>query len=252
MSNDIRFGITRLVGTGKQGILTPDENGYYTTVLGGLDVFNTAGEFYVKEGARDLFEKNSAFMRRVERGALRAEVDHPQFLPGMSEQQFVNRMLNIDESNVCAHISEVWLDFDNFTDTDGRRCIGIMGKVTPSGPHGDFLKKQFDNPLENVCFSVRGVTQDKRVGGIVQRTLTNIITFDYVNEPGIPIAEKYNSPALETRTDYVMSKSQFIKAINKGNRGMFATESSKMLGNEIAQTLGIPLSEKKTNVLDHW
>ena len=34
----VRFVCTSLVGTGKKGILVPDENGQYTQPIGGLDV----------------------------------------------------------------------------------------------------------------------------------------------------------------------------------------------------------------------
>ena len=46
MSQRATFSCTSLMGTNKAGVLKPDENGYYTVVLGALDVYNSAGDFY--------------------------------------------------------------------------------------------------------------------------------------------------------------------------------------------------------------
>ena len=69
-SNTIRFSCTSLQGTNKKGILTKDEHGYYSQPIGGLNVMNSAGMYYTYQGAKNLFEESSAFMRRVRRGAL--------------------------------------------------------------------------------------------------------------------------------------------------------------------------------------
>ena len=83
MSN-IRFSCTSLAGTQKQGIIPKDANGYYDMVIGGLDILNSAGEYYDHAGAKELFQESSSFMRRVKRGALRGEVGHPRREHGQS------------------------------------------------------------------------------------------------------------------------------------------------------------------------
>ena len=37
-NNSVRFTCSSLVGAGKQGIIKPDENGYYELVVGALNV----------------------------------------------------------------------------------------------------------------------------------------------------------------------------------------------------------------------
>lgn len=199
MAEEVRFACTVLNGLNKQGILRPDENGYYTQPLGGLNVFNSAGDHYDYDGAKNLFESSSAFMRRVSTSCLKAEEGHPVRTPGQSDQAFIQRVMQIDINRVCAHIASVWLDFDNVKDSEGNKVIAIMGKVLPNASNfGVALKASYDNPKEDVCFSIRAFTTDKRIGGVTRRTLVDIITFDHVVEPGIAFARKYNSPSLES------------------------------------------------------
>src|ERR1700676_1021605 len=120
MVNSVRFGFTVLAGTGKAGILKPDAEGYYETVLGALNVFNSAGDWYPYEPAKALFENSSQLMRRLGRGALRAEYGHPRMLPGQDRNSFAQRLLSIFEDRVCGHFKEIRLDFDNVKDKAGK------------------------------------------------------------------------------------------------------------------------------------
>jgi hypothetical protein len=201
----IQFTSTKLASRGKKGILTPDEDGYYKLVVGGLNVFNSAKQYYVLEGAKQLFEQSSVFMRRVQNGAVKCEVGHPKRVSGMSEDDYFTRIMTIEETNVCAHIAEVWLDFkyadlnniSNGTDP----VVAIWAKLKPVGPHGATLKAALDNPLENVFFSIRSFTQDFPHRGTTYRVLRNIVTFDWVGEAGIKSATKWDAPNLESMAD---------------------------------------------------
>lgn len=212
-SNTIRFTCTQLAKANKQGILKPDAAGYYTQVVGGLNVLNSAGEYYTLRGAEQLFKESSAFMRRVQRGALRGENGHPR-QDGMTDNQYAQRIITIVEGNVCAHHKEIWLDMQNYRDADGKPIVAIMSKVKPSGPYAKMLQDQYDNPNENVCFSIRAFTEDYWAGGRRNRELRTIVTFDYVNEPGISIAEKYKSPGLESLQERVFTRSQIERAMD--------------------------------------
>lgn len=204
MSNNAVYSCTALVGSNKIGILKADENGYYTVVLGALDVFNNAGSFYPYESAKSLFQQSSSLMRRIANGACRAEYGHPNREPGMSDQEYIARILRIDEKNICAHIAEVWIDTSSIKDLKtGRPVVAIMGKVKPMGPYGHVLEAQFKNPKENVAFSIRSLTDDIMRGGINNKNIRIIVCWDYVNEPGIGCAYKFNSPSLESTVDAV-------------------------------------------------
>lgn len=195
---EVRFGCTMLSGTNKVGKLPKDQYGYYIQPLGALNCFNSAGAYYPYEAAKQLFTESAPFMRRIQNGDLKAEEGHPKPLPGQSEDSYFQRVNTIVEANVCAHIAEVWLDFNSIIGDNGRPVVAIMGKVKPSGPFGPALEESYENPRENVNFSVRSFTEDTRSFGIVQKKILEIVTFDHVTEPGIAVARKFRAPGLES------------------------------------------------------
>lgn len=237
MSTAIRFGCTSLDGISKAGVILPDKDGRYDMVVGGLDVYNSAGQYYPYREAKALFEGSSHFMRRVKRGVLAAELGHPKPTPGMTNEQFVQRVLTLEERNICAIHQDIYLDFDSVRDEMGRPVIAIRSKMTPSGPHGPALKASFENPGENVCFSIRSFTEDYWVNGVEQRAIRNIVTFDRVVEPGISIAEKFKSPAME-HFDMKLSRGVIEASMRIAKASGVATESSLMTGMELCNIMG--------------
>ena len=234
MGQFVKFTNTRLASLGKEGKIKLDGEGYATLVVGGLNVHNTANQFYTLDGAKELFESSSEFMRRVNRGSLNGELGHPRYDASMTEEQWVNRVYDVYEPNVCAHFKEIWIDEDKTINHDGQSVVPIMAKVCPAGAKAIALEKAFDTPSINVCFSVRGITEDFYNKGKVVRVLKNIITFDFVNEPGIPIAEKWYSPSLEqhfvveTLDEKLVSVNELEKVIAKRQKLGLAVESSTM------------------------
>jgi hypothetical protein len=236
--NSIRFACTSLAGVNKAGTLKKDADGYYEVVVGALNFFNTAGELYVYEQAKHLFTSSSQLMRRVGRGALRGEYGHPKMVPGMSQDQFANRIMSIYEENVCCHFREVTLDFDRIKDANGKPVIAIIAWVKPSGPNAKALQDSLDNPSENVCFSIRAFTDDYRDRGIKKRVLKTIVTWDYVNEPGISVAEKFKSPSLESLFDQSFSRGNLERACDKSQMVGLATESALLTADELFRSMG--------------
>lgn len=240
MLNSVTFSCTRLHGTNKVGLLKADSDGYYRVVLGALNCHNSAGGYYPYEPAKKLFERSSSLMRRVDRGALRAENGHPVWETGMSEAQYANRIMQIQERRVCAHIRQLDLVFDKHKDDRGRPIIGIEGLVAPSGELGYVLEKALSNPHENIAFSIRSFTNDISGYNGVQKNLVNVVTFDYVGEPGIAYAEKYRSPSLESYDDRKFTRSTLERAFS--NNDMVNTspsmESARMNKDELFNSLG--------------
>lgn len=197
----VKFTETVFTENGKKGIITPDSDGYYEMVVGALNSHNSAGEFYTAEGAIDLFNQSSQLMRRIKNGALYSELGHPKRAPGMSLDDFYCRVISIEETNICAHFSEVSLDLDfgkKNPQLNAPNLIAIVAKVKPAGAKANAVQLAFENPKQNAAFSVRGLTENKTVGGVTERKLTNIVTFDFVTEPGISIADKISAPSLES------------------------------------------------------
>jgi len=196
----VSFGCTALVGTNKRGTLKYDADGYYPVVLGALNTFNSAGQYYPLGPAQGLFESSSSFMRRVNGGNLRGECGHPRKQVGESDRDYAIRLNDVYEPNVSHHIRKVWLQSGQ-TDEVGRPIVLIMGEVRPCGPRGPALKEALDNRFEDVCFSIRAFTFDQPICGVWHKQLRQVVTWDWVNEPGISAAHKWRAPTLESYDD---------------------------------------------------
>lgn len=206
----IVYGNTILKNLGKKGILKPDTDGYYTVVLGALGVDNSAGEHYINsEVSRSTFAEGSTLHNRLGKGLLRGEWGHPkpQLYPNM--RAFERRVRMIDEDRISHHIRSVWLEE---VTVDGQRLLCILGEVCPSGPYGDALKKALDNPDENVTFSGRYYSNLTTRGGQTVREIHTCGTWDFVSEPGIDSAHKYNSPSLESSEDIYLTQRDIMAA----------------------------------------
>lgn len=197
--NQVVFECIRLKGSNKLGVIKPDKEGCYTQVIGGLNAYNSGGSFYELEAGLQFFQAQSSFQRKIGRGVLRAETGHPKKTPGMKEYEYGERILRIEETLVCGTWRKIWLSNADLRDEQGRRIVPIMGTIYPSGPYRDMLIHAFQSPGEQVCFSIRSFTNDiPRGDGTFIKKLLQIVTFDYVNEPGIWSAEKLLSPNLES------------------------------------------------------
>lgn len=245
----VRFTASKLLSTGKKGTLTPDSEGYYTQNIGALNCLNSVGELYVLEGAKELFQSSSGLMRRINNGALRGENGHPSMKPGMSEKQYVNRILTVEKENVCCHFKEVYLDYNH---QDNRGVVPIVGKVAPSGQLGYILEKMYAKQSENVAYSIRALTRDQNVGGRNHRTLVNIVTWDHVEEPGISIATKWDSPALESLCETVLRPPQLLSVAQDILDDVFALESTKDIAMEMIHLANLEMGTRVRSVLLKW
>lgn len=240
--SQITYSCTALLGTQKEGVIKPDADGYYLTVLGALNIENSNGDYYPYDVAKELFAADSSLMRRITDGACRAEYGHPKKQPGMSNRDFMRRILTIEETQVCAHIKEVTLDFDNYTDEHGNKIIMILGKVLPQGPYGEYLKKSYENPGENVCFSIRSITNDVVIAGRNHKRLKIIVTWDYVNEPGIKVAKKWMSPSMESMDDSVLVTKASLESLvdEEENSGISVESGGGVSAKTVMQELKMP------------
>lgn len=225
MSSNLVYQNTTLVGSTKTGVLKPDANGYYELVLGAFDYHNSAGAFYSLEPLKELLLSSSDLMRRIARGALRSEYGHPRFTSQMTKRDIILRVLDIMEDRTCAHIKSIQLDEERVI-SNGKKVAAIVGMVKPSGPMGDALDKQLGNPDENVCFSIRSLTDDNRVNGQLVKAVKEIVTWDYVNEPGIDVATKYHAPGLES---FSFDQADLLLANKKASQMGVGMESAQSI-----------------------
>lgn len=220
----LRFTCTSLAA-GVKGILPKDEKGYRKMPVGGLNMYNSVGDYYPYEGVQEIFHRSNSFMRRIETRCLKCEEGHPEFLPGMTDDMYAQRIMHIEETRVCAHIKAIELDFDSLTDEAGRPIVAIIALMKGDGIFGPALEKSFDNTEEDVCFSIRALTENRRIVGVNNRYIRQIITWDRVTEPGLNVARKMRAPSLEGFRDSIaiatsiterdMELASFAKAIER-------------------------------------
>lgn len=236
------YSCTALNGTNKAGTLKTDPDGYTDVILGALDFFNTRGEYYALEPARHLFDLSGLLMKRVKNGTLHGEDGHPRPDPNWTKDQFLYRLMDIYEPNICMHIKEVGLDDSVITHPNGGKITAIMGRVCPSGQGGPALEKSFANKSENVCFSLRAITDDFRdKAGTVIRVIKQIFTWDRVNDGGITVANKYQSPALEDALSVAFGKEHLTMTRNLAlsyNQGKGLESDTMKLVNDTMNKLG--------------
>lgn len=173
-----------------------DNDGYYKVRLGAFNVFNSMGEFYTSEGVQDLLtNKNSFFYKRLKKGYLLGEMDHPSMKPGMNMSNFMNRIATIDGENVAFHVRDVILtetnERVNVAGNNGNVLL-VEGWIKPSGPKGKYLQEALDNPDRNVAFSVRSLSKDVKIQGVTFKKTVAIVNWDWVFEPGISNINKFD------------------------------------------------------------
>jgi len=245
---------TRLVGTGKKGIIKPDADGYYDIMVGALGVLNSQGDLYLaNQEVIDLFNESSDLIRRAKAGQLRCESGHPRMTPGMTDDQYLERVMDVQENNTCCHMKDVRLVSGIITDPGSENAIAIMAKVRPyeSIEAGRRLKEQLDNGQENVSFSIRCFSKDVMVGNRKVKAIKRIVCWDYVNEPGINHAEKYKSPSMESLVSSVITSENIYSLVKYRKTMGLATESKTLSIESLIKDLGInPPDQHKARFLE--
>lgn len=223
----VRFNCVTLIGTNKVGKLTPDAEGYYEVVLGGFETSNVHGDVYnFTDKTRSLFETSSTFMRNIRGGHLFGEYGHPTRMPNESVMAFLKRCIVVSEDRQAFHIRNVKLDDKSVKDAKGNVIVAVIGEIKPMGPRGPALKEILNTPSANACFSVRAMTDDTIVGGREIRAVREIITWDYVIDPGVPTSTKYHSPKLESVMSLDITQDIIIKLRDDYRMSGLTMESS--------------------------
>lgn len=224
---------TALNGSNKVGKLEPDENGYYKVVLGGFDIPNPQGNVYPYKAAKHLFEESSTLMRNITSGNLYGEWGHPKRQPGQTLSNYIKRCSIVDEANIAFHIKKIEISESEVKDDSGNTVVSVIGWVKGVGPKASEFDKMLANPDQNVCFSIRAATDDvPNANGKLNRNLTSIITWDFVVYPGLKVAQKYKSPALES-FDSVSVGEEELRCLK------FEIQNSKELAMEDAGALDV-------------
>lgn len=239
MTQSIRYNCTALLGVNKAGILKPDKEGYFEITVGGFNVHNYGGKHWPLGDAAKLFAPGSSLRRRLDDGVVRAEYGHPR-KENLDNVGFYKRLNEIHEEKVCGHFCELRLDYNNYKSKSGYPIVAVIGKIRPAGPFGQYLKDSLENPKEETCFSIRAGVED--VGN--DRLVTDVVTYDYVNEGGIKIARKYYSMAVESlnieldENDLVVTPAMLDIACTAAHHRMGLENSDTQRLHELRERLG--------------
>lgn len=266
MSAFLVFENTVMAQAGHDGVLRPNANGLYEVNMGAFDITNSAGAYYSTDGVRDLFASSSELMRRVSQGQLYGEWGHPKRDPGMTDRDYLIKLLIMHEEQISHHIAKIELH-ENYKLPDGRTCLAVIGHVRPFGPRAAMVEQGLSTPDMNLCFSLRSISIDapNNMGQIVKKVV-KIVTWDGVLEPGIQLANKYDTkPSVESRhifsltdieaaVEQAYSQSQLVPAMES------AAHDLERLGDELRKgrlrtqdmtAVGISRLIKKNN-LSGW
>ena len=235
----VSFVSTALLGTNKVGDLKPDSDGYYEVVLGGFETANMHGHYYnFEHKTKALFEESSQFMRQIKNGNLFGEYGHPKRKPAESIMEFLRRCILVDEKNQCMHIRKVSINERDVKDKSGKAIVAVIGEIKPMGPYGGSLKEILNTRSANCCFSVRAQTDDSDLpNGKELRSVKQIITWDYVGDPGVATSTKFNSPKLESFYDEFVDYS-VMEALRSDLAGSTLKMESAHADRVIAEIIG--------------
>jgi len=235
----------------KKGGLKPDEDGYYKIRMGTIGVPNSSGIVYeATKSVRELFGDNSPLKRRLVKGYLRAEQGHPKKTPGMSMKEYISRILKIEETKICGHIRK----FEIVDDLEGPGTFTVFGWIRPAGPYASALKDDFDNPHSNTAFSIRSLVDQRIENGVIIRTLKVVVTWDFVDSPGIDTANKENSVGMEDDDHILLDLTDDVEFAEAKEAlqeySEIGTENEKLLADELLTAMDI--CTKDNCVYNNW
>lgn len=214
MGNIATYSCTSVPGLNKVEKMRADASGYYRVVLGGFNIANQAGVYYpLTDSVKALYAKGGIIRRRLDSGMCKGEYDHPS-LNGLTHEQAIHRLSIIDPTLVSHHIKSI--ELVEKKDANGKDIILAYGMVKPSGPYGDALTASLNNDEENVAFSIRSFCKVSMWQGKVAKVVTDAMTYDHVTEPGIKLANQFDTVSLESIIkDINFTEKDFDKAIQE-------------------------------------
>lgn len=188
-SSDMVFSIqtmqTSVGGSLKR--IDPDSSGTYRDVpVAVIGKPSRNGSLYTPGSfINAMVNPNTRFHKSLAGGGLEGEWGHPNTI-GMSSPDAVARTMRILEDRVSHYFTKIK------SKEIGGGVYLVFADVVPFGPYGKFLKDAFADEKRNACFSLRSITGKPRVqqGGILEKDVIAMITFDSVSTPGFEEASK--------------------------------------------------------------
>lgn len=191
-----RYDSNILRSSGKTGLIKPDSEGYRDVILGAFDCMASDGsaEYPMDEHIKSLFADSGQMQRLAKAKRLRGEANHPAFVIGMQLFQYLDRLREVRNELTSHHILQPSLSVGK--DEHGKKIVIVRGRVKASGCHEMALENSLKNREEDTCFSLRSIVNFYFKNGKRINNVSEIITWDWVSEPGMNIASKYHSAGL--------------------------------------------------------
>lgn len=259
MSNlTMRYNCVALAGVNRVADLQKDSDGYYYVLLGALNIYNSENIFYAFNESKHVFDRSNIFMRKVSSGNLFGEEDHPPYVNGMSDAEWIERNEWIETKNVAMHIRDVELKSTDEV-CNGLPVVEIWGWIKPNRERGVYLQEALDNPHQNVCFSLRAIVREGTIRGVRTRRIDKLITFDWVIEDGLQVCNKYSSMVRGSKVAQESTRTYIDRPIHQRTLeqmaqgcaivGGVATESTRSAHKRIAEEyLGYANVRPKTHL----
>lgn len=230
-----------------------DEQGWYKVNLGAINAFNAHGAFYLQDGVNELLHNpESRLAQKLANGYLIGEMEHPKISHHMSNEEVFMAVSHINRENQSHHIKKIEIVDTGISPGKGfpGTILQLVGWVKPCGPKGQYLKECLDDPEMNTAFSVRALTSVGRVGMTEVRKIESIITFDWVTEPGIPSANKFDTQrvSIESYNNSMLNSIELPYKYSIADLQSIAERNSKVSGAGMeSETMGILKDLKVSN-----
>lgn len=215
-----------------------DDGAFYVT-LGAFNAFSTEGLFYNEHGLRELLtEKNdyNSIGSKIDRRCAKGEANHPMKRPGETIPEFIDRNLVIDMTNASHNILELGFEELEESELPGTKVVLIKAWVLPTDNEvGRSLKADLENENVNVCFSIRCFSRVVEINGVKHRIITKVMTWDWIDNPGISYATKaatskaVSKLTIESSSNEIVITDAILDELECINCQALTTESSEKL-----------------------
>lgn len=230
---------------------------WYYVILGAFNVFNANNEFYLFDGIKSFISDPKCMIyKRLKGGYLKGEWKHPEYIKGMSKNDFIRRNIKIDTDRTSHHIRSIDLkETDEITPIDNRKVVEVWGWVKPEdNDFGRMLKANLDDPDINVPFSVRTISKRMRtINGTCIKKVLNWITYDAVELCGIERANQWNSAAntdvsSETNTSFEISEEDIKNLVSEVENDYVSNEDKE----DIKDVFKDFITNNNRDILSDW
>lgn len=200
----ILFTNNRLTNTKYNMTVKENEKGHFHVVLGAVNAKNNQNETYIDQGLDKLLSEGGylSVAHKLQAGLMGGEAMHPRRTPGMTDAQWMHRNLQIDTLRQAYVIHTIETKQTTLTEAGCEKPVTLLeGWIEcDDSDVGNKLRARLRNKNVNVTFSIRCFARETFPGSNIWY-ITKIITFDWVDIPGMSYASKNGTDGLVLKTE---------------------------------------------------